>query len=71
MHVETCVLIGVYTDIFMHGYGYILGHSDHSAFTVQILLADSCFVASCLTGSIKQIDRGRERFFACTIKRAD
>ena len=23
----------------MHGYGYILGHSDHSAFTAQVLLA--------------------------------
>ena len=33
------ILLIVYTDIFMHGYGYILGHSDHSAFTVQGLLA--------------------------------
>ena len=23
----------------MHGYGYILGHSDHSAFTAQVPLA--------------------------------
>ena len=23
----------------MHGYGYILGHLDHSAFTAQVLLA--------------------------------
>ena len=33
------ILLIVYTDIFMHGYGYILGHSDHSVFTVQGLLA--------------------------------
>ena len=33
------IFLIVYRDIFMHGYGYILGHSDHSAFTVQVLLA--------------------------------
>ena len=33
------ILLIVYTDIFMPGYGYILGHSDHSAFTAEVLLA--------------------------------
>ena len=37
--VENTFFLIVYTDIFMHGYGYTLGHSDHSAFTAQILLA--------------------------------
>ena len=37
--IENIYLLIVYTDIFMHGYGYILGHSDHSAFTAQVLLA--------------------------------
>ena len=37
--IENIYLLIVYTDIFMHGYRYILGHSDHSAFTAQVLLA--------------------------------
>ena len=37
--IENIYFAYVYTDIFMHGYGYILGHSDHSAFTAHVPLA--------------------------------